>query len=152
MSLFELCIRRPVLSTVLSLLVLVIGLISYSRLAVREYPKIDARHLYVDNLALQLVREPSQFEVIVTSNMFGDIVTDIGAGLLQGFAVSGADSRTAVNDSVGGKSQVTGLVAAGLRSHRTAMDALGTESPEEELARVQTDRTALGEGGAEPAG
>ncbi len=41
MSLFEICIRRPVLSTVLSLLVLVIGLISYSRLAVREYPKID---------------------------------------------------------------------------------------------------------------
>jgi multidrug efflux pump len=41
MSLFELCIRRPVLSTVLSLLVLVIGIISYSRLAVREYPKID---------------------------------------------------------------------------------------------------------------
>ena len=39
---------------------------------------------------------------------------DIGAGLLQGFAVSGADSRTAVNDAVGGKSQVTGLVAAGL--------------------------------------
>jgi high affinity sulfate transporter 1 len=39
-------------------------------------------------------------------------VSNIGAGLLQGFAVSGADSRTAVNDSVGGKSQVTGLVAA----------------------------------------
>ena len=41
-------------------------------------------------------------------------VADIGAGLMQGFAVSGADSRTAVNDSVGGKSQVTSLVAAGL--------------------------------------
>jgi high affinity sulfate transporter 1 len=41
-------------------------------------------------------------------------VADIGAGLLQGFAISGADSRTAVNDSVGGKSQVTGLVAAAL--------------------------------------
>jgi high affinity sulfate transporter 1 len=39
-------------------------------------------------------------------------VADIGAGILQGFAVSGADSRTAVNDSVGGKSQVTSLVAA----------------------------------------
>jgi high affinity sulfate transporter 1 len=39
-------------------------------------------------------------------------VADIGAGLLQGFAVSGADSRTAVNDYVGGKSQITGLVAA----------------------------------------
>lgn len=41
-------------------------------------------------------------------------VADIGAGLLQGFAVSGADSRTAVNDSIGGKSQVTGLIVAGL--------------------------------------
>ena len=41
MSLFELCIRRPVLSTVLSLLVLVIGAISYTRLDVREYPRID---------------------------------------------------------------------------------------------------------------
>jgi high affinity sulfate transporter 1 len=39
-------------------------------------------------------------------------VADIGAGLLQGYAISGADSRTAVNDSVGGKSQVTGIVAA----------------------------------------
>ena len=39
-------------------------------------------------------------------------VADIGAGLLQGFAVSGADSRTAMNDSVGGKTQVTGLVTA----------------------------------------
>ena len=41
-------------------------------------------------------------------------VADIGAGLLQGFAISGADSRTAVNDSVGGKSQLTGVVAAAL--------------------------------------
>jgi multidrug efflux pump len=41
MSLFEVCIRRPVFATVLSLLVLVIGAISYTRLAVREYPKID---------------------------------------------------------------------------------------------------------------
>ena len=39
-------------------------------------------------------------------------VADIGAGLLQGFAISGADSRTAMNDSVGGKTQVTGLVTA----------------------------------------
>ncbi len=41
-------------------------------------------------------------------------VANIGAGILQGFAVSGADSRTAVNDSIGGKSQVTGLVAAAI--------------------------------------
>jgi len=53
-----------------------------------EYPKIEARHLYVDNLALQLVREPSQFEVIVTSNMFGDIVTDLAAGLQGGLGMA----------------------------------------------------------------
>ncbi len=41
MSLFEICIRRPVLSSVLSLLVVVIGIVSYTRLGVREYPKID---------------------------------------------------------------------------------------------------------------
>ena len=43
MSLFELCIRRPVLSTVLSLLVLVIGAISYTRLDVREYRGLTSR-------------------------------------------------------------------------------------------------------------
>ena len=53
-----------------------------------EYPGIEARHLYVDNLAFQLVRDPRQFEVIVTSNMFGDIVTDLAAGL-QGRAGHG---------------------------------------------------------------
>ncbi len=41
-------------------------------------------------------------------------VANIGAGLLRGYAVSGADSRTAVNDAMGGKSQLTGLVAAGV--------------------------------------
>ena len=41
MSLFEICIKRPVFATVLSLLILLIGAISYTRLAVREYPRID---------------------------------------------------------------------------------------------------------------
>lgn len=54
----------------------------------REYPDIEARHLYVDNLTLQLVREPEQFEVIVTSNMFGDIVTDLAAGLQGGLGMA----------------------------------------------------------------
>jgi 3-isopropylmalate dehydrogenase len=53
-----------------------------------EHPKVEARHLYVDNLALQLVREPGQFEVIVTSNMFGDIVTDLAAGLQGGLGMA----------------------------------------------------------------
>ncbi len=53
-----------------------------------EFPEIEARHLYVDNLTLQLIREPSQFQVIVTSNMFGDIVTDLAAGLQGGLGMA----------------------------------------------------------------
>ena len=53
-----------------------------------EFPEITASHMYVDNLSLQLVRDPKQFEVIVTSNMFGDIVTDIAAGLQGGLGMA----------------------------------------------------------------
>ena len=53
-----------------------------------EYPGIEARHLYVDNLALQMIRDPRQFQVIVTSNMFGDIVTDLAAGLQGGLGMA----------------------------------------------------------------
>jgi len=53
-----------------------------------EYSEIEARHLYVDTLALQLVRDPRQFQVIVTSNMFGDIVTDLAAGLQGGLGMA----------------------------------------------------------------
>jgi 3-isopropylmalate dehydrogenase len=48
-----------------------------------EYPNIEATHLYVDVLAMEMVRCPERFEVIVTNNLFGDIVTDLGA-ILQG--------------------------------------------------------------------
>jgi 3-isopropylmalate dehydrogenase len=53
-----------------------------------EFPDIAASHMYVDNLSLQLVRDPGQFQVIVTSNMFGDIVTDIAAGLQGGLGMA----------------------------------------------------------------
>lgn len=53
-----------------------------------EFPEIAASHLYVDNLALQIVRDPRQFEVIVTSNMFGDIVTDLAAALQGGLGMA----------------------------------------------------------------
>ena len=41
-----------------------------------EYPEVEVSHMYVDNAAMQLVRNPGQFDVIVTSNMFGDILSD----------------------------------------------------------------------------
>jgi len=42
----------------------------------KDYPDIELNHLYVDNCAMQLIRDPHQFDVIVTSNMFGDILSD----------------------------------------------------------------------------
>ena len=49
-----------------------------------EYPEIDAQHIIIDNCAHQLVRTPQQFEVIVTSNMNGDIISDLASGLIGG--------------------------------------------------------------------
>ncbi|MFZ0433665.1 MAG: 3-isopropylmalate dehydrogenase [Candidatus Acidiferrales bacterium] len=53
-----------------------------------EYPEIEASHQYIDNLVLQMVRDPGQFEVIVTSNLFGDIASDLGAGLIGGLGLA----------------------------------------------------------------
>ncbi|HEY6766748.1 MAG TPA: 3-isopropylmalate dehydrogenase, partial [Candidatus Sulfotelmatobacter sp.] len=53
-----------------------------------EYPQFTAQHMYVDALAMQMVRDPRQFDVIVTNNMFGDILTDIAAGLQGGLGMA----------------------------------------------------------------
>lgn len=47
----------------------------------KDYPDVELTHMYVDNAAMQLVRAPKQFDVIVTGNMFGDILSDTGAML-----------------------------------------------------------------------
>jgi 3-isopropylmalate dehydrogenase len=49
----------------------------------KEYPDVETSHMYVDNCAMQLIRNPKQFDVIVTENMFGDILTD-EASMLTG--------------------------------------------------------------------
>jgi len=53
-----------------------------------EYPKIQSEHMYVDALAMQMVRDPRQFDVIVTNNMFGDILSDLAAGLQGGLGIA----------------------------------------------------------------
>ncbi len=53
-----------------------------------EYSAIEARHLYIDNLLMQMLRDPSQFQVIVTCNLFGDIASDLGAGLIGGLGLA----------------------------------------------------------------
>ncbi len=56
----------------------------------REHPAIDASHMYIDNLLMQMVRDPSQFDVIVTCNLFGDIASDLGAQLAGGIGLAGS--------------------------------------------------------------
>jgi 3-isopropylmalate dehydrogenase len=53
-----------------------------------EYPEIDSRHVYIDTLAMEVVREPGQFDVIVTCNLFGDIISDLGAQLAGGLGLA----------------------------------------------------------------
>src|SRR6516162_9144508 len=53
-----------------------------------EYPEIESRHLYIDTLAMEVVRDPAQFDVIVTCNLFGDIISDLGAQLAGGLGLA----------------------------------------------------------------
>lgn len=53
-----------------------------------EYPNIQREHRYVDALAMELVRAPERFQVIVTNNLFGDILSDLGAELVGGLGLA----------------------------------------------------------------
>ncbi|HLL51903.1 MAG TPA: isocitrate/isopropylmalate dehydrogenase family protein [Myxococcaceae bacterium] len=54
----------------------------------KEYPEVEAKHFYIDALAMQLVLKPELFDVIVTTNLFGDILTDLGAALTGGMGLA----------------------------------------------------------------
>ena len=53
-----------------------------------EFPDVEATHYYIDALAMYMVLDPAQFEVIVTNNLFGDIVTDLGATFQGGLGMA----------------------------------------------------------------
>ena len=53
-----------------------------------EYPNVETEHMFVDALAMQMVRDPRGFDVIVTNNMFADILTDLAAGLQGGLGMA----------------------------------------------------------------
>ena len=54
----------------------------------QEYPDVESRHFYIDTLAMEVVRDPTQFDVIVTCNLFGDIISDLGAQLAGGLGLA----------------------------------------------------------------
>src|SRR5258706_4333417 len=53
-----------------------------------EYPEIDANHQYVDAMAMFMVLDPAQYDVIVSNNLFGDILTDLGAAIQGGLGLA----------------------------------------------------------------
>ncbi len=53
-----------------------------------RYPDVDAEHAYVDATAMRMVRQPECFDVMVTENMFGDILSDLGPGLIGGLGLA----------------------------------------------------------------
>jgi 3-isopropylmalate dehydrogenase len=63
------------------------------------YPQIETQHMYVDALAMQMVRDPRAFDVIVTNNMFGDILTDIAAALQGGLGMAASANLRPGNTS-----------------------------------------------------
>jgi isocitrate dehydrogenase len=70
-----------------------------------EYPEIEPQHLIIDNVAHQMVKDPAQFDVIVTTNLAGDIISDLASGLVGGlgFAASGNyGDRVAIFEAVHG--------------------------------------------------
>jgi 3-isopropylmalate dehydrogenase len=71
-----------------------------------QHPEIESRHLYIDALALLMVQDPRQFDVIVTNNLFGDIITDLGAALQGGLGLAASGNlhpgRTSMFEPVHG--------------------------------------------------
>jgi 3-isopropylmalate dehydrogenase len=71
-----------------------------------EYPGITVTHQYIDALAMFLVKDPGQYQVIVTNNLFGDIITDIGGALQGGLGMAASGNlhpgRTSLFEPVHG--------------------------------------------------
>jgi isocitrate dehydrogenase (NAD+) len=76
-----------------------------ARRVARDYPEIELRELIIDNCAMQLVTRPEQFDVLLMDNLYGDILSDLGAGLVGGLGVvagSNIGNECAVFEAVHG--------------------------------------------------
>jgi isocitrate dehydrogenase (NAD+) len=76
-----------------------------ARRVARDYPEIELRELIIDNCAMQMVTKPEQFDVLLMDNLYGDILSDLGAGLVGGLGVvpgSNIGTQCAVFEAVHG--------------------------------------------------
>ena len=114
----------------------------------QEFPDIESRHLYIDTLAMELVRDPRQFDVIVTCNLFGDIISDLGAQLVGGLGLAPSGNihpgKTSLFEPVHGSApNIAGRgIANPLGSVLTAammLDFLGWREEGDALRRVTNE-------------
>jgi 3-isopropylmalate dehydrogenase len=108
-----------------------------------EYPDMEKRHFYIDALCLAMVREPQQFQVIVTNNLFGDIITDLGAALQGGLGMAASGNihpgRTSMFEPVHGSAPaIAGKnVANPIGAIATAAMMLSYLTLEDEARRIE---------------
>lgn len=127
----------------------------------KEYPGIEKQHLYVDALTMQMVKRPEQFDVIVTCNMFGDIVTDLGAQLQGGLGLAASGNinpeGTSMFEPVHGSApkyagKNTANPLAAILTVGLMLDHLGFSEPNTAIEKavgeaIQTDKTTRDLGG-----
>src|SRR5206468_3520778 len=125
------------------------------RATARDFPDLQAREIIVDNCCMQLVSRPTQFDVLVAGNLFGDLVSDLGAGLVGGISATHAinlgDNVRVFETFHGGPREEVGADRANpLPLLLPALDLLETVGEGEAARRilravgvVLTDRRAL---------
>ena len=126
-----------------------------------QYPTVESSHLFIDALAMQLVKNPSQFDVIVTNNMFGDIVTDLGAQLQGGLGMAASGNlhpgRTSMFEPVHGSApkyagkNVANPIGA-ILSAALMLEALGRPQEKAAIERAVAEIVRSGQGPADIGG
>jgi 3-isopropylmalate dehydrogenase len=119
-----------------------------------EYADIRASHMYIDALAMFMVQDPSQFQIIVTNNLFGDIITDIGGALQGGLGMAASGNlhpgRTSMFEPVHGSApplagkNVANPIGA-ILSTALMLDALGRKDDAGRIERAVEEAVHAGE-------
>jgi 3-isopropylmalate dehydrogenase len=116
------------------------------------YPSIEATHYYIDALAMYMVLDPGQFQVIVTNNLFGDIITDLGATFQGGLGMAASGNihpgRTSMFEPVHGSAPkfagknvanpIGAILSAALMLETLGMDAEADAIEVSVLAAVES--------------
>ena len=109
----------------------------------RLHPELIADHAYVDAVGLRMVKQPWDFDVLVTENMFGDILSDVGAGLMGGMGMAPSadigDQYAVFQPCHGSAPDITGrekqIRQPSFPSLATMLEWLGVEHKDERCTR-----------------